>query len=84
MKKSEFRLMLVIELIKQYGEGNVNEDAVNSALSKSAVWMKNAFGRVDWEEFEMENGIDNAVTFYDEYGVDSGTHNQISYQQRRK
>ena len=55
MKKKEFKAKLIYELDhsntwKSSMSDEVNIVAVDSALNKLAVWMKNAYGGIDWQE----------------------------------
>jgi hypothetical protein len=76
-KKQNFKLALIDELTKN--KINVNDEQIDSALSKLNRFCKNMHGVNNWD---IDEDVQNAICFYHEYKKQN-TFNRNTYNNNR-
>jgi hypothetical protein len=80
MKKSDYKKQLIAALgLKGIV---IDNDQLNSALSKVAIHARNKYGSANWEYELDESGVYNGISFYNDY-KNKNTFNRQTYQQSR-
>ena len=80
MNKSDYKNQLIAAL--ELKGIVIDNDQLNSALSKVDIHARNKYGSANWDYELDESGVDNGIYFYNEYKYQN-TFNRQTYQQSR-